>query len=91
MAGACSTYEREDNLYWIIIFSRYALDFQGPLHPKNFPVVPLLTQSLVIQGELEVISGSLVKLFGVPRITGSVHEKDLSSDPMGVTTSVYNK
>jgi hypothetical protein len=73
-------------LYQIFIFSQCALDFQGFLHLKNFLVILLLTQGLVIQGGLEVTSGS-VKLFGVLWITGSVHEEDLLSDP----TSVHNK
>jgi hypothetical protein len=78
-------------MYRIFTFGRCALDFQRLLHPKNFHVIVLLTQGLVIQGGLEINSGSLVKLFGVPCITGSAHGKDLLSDPMGVTASVHNK
>jgi hypothetical protein len=44
----------------------------------------LSAQGHVIQGEFEVIWGSLLKWFWVPWITDSDHEKDLLNDPVGV-------
>jgi hypothetical protein len=43
---------------------RFALDFQGSLHSKDFPVFFFGSQGLAIQGEVELISGSLTNYLG---------------------------